>query len=49
LADNDNNEEVIFKNNGKFVKSVTLTGRRLSGKPVVKGIYINNGKKVAIE
>ena len=27
----------------------TLDGRRLSGKPTVKGIYINNGRKVVIK
>ena len=27
----------------------TLDGRRLSGKPTEKGIYINNGKKIAIK
>ena len=27
----------------------TLDGVRLSGKPTKKGIYINNGKKVAIK
>jgi len=27
----------------------TLDGVRLSGKPSTKGIYINNGKKVAIK
>ena len=27
----------------------TLDGVRLSGKPSRKGIYINNGKKVAIK
>ena len=26
-----------------------LNGRRLQGKPSVKGVYINNGKKVAIK
>ncbi len=27
----------------------TLDGRRLDGKPTQRGIYINNGKKVAIK
>ena len=27
----------------------TLDGRRLSGKPTVRGIYISNGKKVVVE
>jgi hypothetical protein len=27
----------------------TLDGRRLSGKPTQKGIYINNGKKIVIK
>jgi hypothetical protein len=27
----------------------SLDGRRLSGKPTTKGVYINNGKKVAIK
>lgn len=27
----------------------TLDGRRLSGKPTAKGIYINNGQKVIIK
>lgn len=27
----------------------TLDGRKLSGKPTVKGIYIKNGKKVIIK
>jgi hypothetical protein len=27
----------------------TLDGRRLSGKPTQKGIYINNSKKVVIK
>ena len=27
----------------------TLDGRRINGKPSEKGIYINNGKKIAIK
>ena len=27
----------------------TLDGRRLSGKPMQRGLYINNGKKVVVE
>ena len=27
----------------------TLDGRRLSGKPSVKGVYVNNGRKVIIK
>ena len=27
----------------------TLDGRKLSGKPTAKGLYINNGKKVVIK
>jgi len=27
----------------------TLDGRRLSGKPMARGIYVNNGRKVVIK
>lgn len=27
----------------------TLDGRKLSGKPSVKGVYVNNGRKVIIK
>lgn len=27
----------------------SLDGRRLSGKPAVRGIYINNGRKIVIK
>ena len=27
----------------------TLDGRRLNGKPSVKGMYINNGKKIIVK
>jgi hypothetical protein len=27
----------------------TLDGRRLTGKPTAKGLYINNGRKVVIK
>ena len=33
----------------RLVSRSTLDGVRLSGKPSRKGIYINNGKKVAIK
>ena len=39
------NEEFRMKNSEWF----TLDGRHLQGKPVVKGVYINNGKKVLIK
>ena len=27
----------------------TLDGRRLNGKPIAKGVYINNGKKIVVK
>jgi len=44
------NEELRVKNE-EFATAqwYTLDGRRLSGKPTEKGVYINNGKKVMIK
>ena len=36
---NDTNSDAWF----------TLDGRKLSGKPSVKGVYVNNGRKVIIK
>ena len=40
----DNNRETIINNHW-----YSLDGRRLSGRPLQRGIYINNGKKVVIK
>ena len=39
------NGELIIDNDDWY----SLDGRKLDGKPTVRGIYINNGKKVVIK
>ena len=45
------NEELIMKNEESATATewYTLDGRRLSGKPAQRGIYINNGNKIVIK
>ncbi|MBR6190450.1 MAG: InlB B-repeat-containing protein [Prevotella sp.] len=40
------NEELEMRNGSAWY---TLDGRRLNGKPTVRGLYINNGRKVVIK
>ena len=39
------NEQLTIDNDAWY----TIDGHRLSGKPVQKGVYVNNGKKVAVK
>jgi hypothetical protein len=44
--------EKVIVNIGDFATAsdwYTLDGRKLHGKPSVRGLYINNGKKVVIK
>ena len=42
----DNSQSAIRSEAGEWY---TIDGRKLSGKPVQKGIYIVNGRKVAVK
>ena len=46
-------EALPLNDNGQMINDkagwYTIDGRKLSGKPAVKGIYINNGKKVVVK
>jgi hypothetical protein len=45
------NEELEMRNENDGMRNTwyTLDGRRLTGQPVRKGIYINNGKKMVVK
>ena len=55
FGDGDETTGIISIDNGQLIIDnsmdawYTLDGRRLTGKPTAKGLYINNGRKVVIK
>ena len=55
FGDGDESTGIISIDNGQLIIDnsmnawYTLDGRRLTGKPTTKGLYINNGKKIVIK